>query len=100
VSIETARPGQFLSGPAIGAYLTAVRLGAGRCDGVLVRVSAHGARLWMVSTTARSVGGSSCGTFNTSASTLVGRRQHRRSPVPDQTSPAARACAPVGMQFS
>jgi hypothetical protein len=100
VTIETAWPRQFLSGPAIGAYLAALRFRNGRYDGVFVLLTTRGAPLWMASATARGVGGSSCGTFNNRFSALVGRGQHPGSELPDQTAPAAKACAAAGIPFS
>jgi hypothetical protein len=100
VRIETAQPRQFLSGAAVKAYLSALQFREGRYEGVFILLTRHGVPLWMVSTTARGVGGTSCGVFNTPASRLVGRGQHPGSALPDQTAPAAKGCAAAGIPFS
>ena len=100
VRVETSRPREFLSGAAIKAYLAALRLRDGRYEGVFILLTKAGAPLWTASTTARGVDGSNCGVFNTSASRLAGRGQHPASELPDQSAPAAEACAAAGIPFS
>lgn len=100
IRIESASPRRFLSGAAIKAYLAALRFREGRYDGVFLLLATHGAPVWMISTTARGVGGTSCGVFNTKPSRLVGHGQHPGGQLPDQTAPAAKGCAAAGIPFS
>lgn len=100
VRIDSVRPRQFLSGAAIRAYLSGLRFREGRYDGVFLLLATHGVPVWMVSTTGRGVGGTSCGVFNTKASRIVGQGQHPSGQLPDQTAPAAKGCAAAGISFS